>query len=211
VVAAGELEDPLPAVGGQRHAGRVVEVGDGVEELDPTAVTLETFEGCCECVGIEAVVVEGHVADVDLVLREGGEGADVGWALGHDHVARVAEHAGDQVQRLLGALGDHDVAPGAADALVPHQVGEDLAQPWVALAAGVLEGGRALVGEHLLEHVPDDVEGQRGREGHAAGEADDLGSRGDREQRPDLGGGHRAGAAGVAVTKWVVGAHDPEG
>jgi hypothetical protein len=117
----------------------------------------------------------------------------------------------DEVQRLLGAFRDHDVAAGTADALVPHELGEDLAQPRVALAAGVLEGGRALVGQHFLEHVPDGVEGERGREGHAAGEADDLGSRGDGEQRPDLGGGHRAGAAGVAVTERVIGAHELEG
>jgi hypothetical protein len=177
-------------VGGQGDAGGVVEVGDRVEELDPAPVTLETFEGCCERVGIETLAVEWHVADVDLVLRERGQRADVGGTLGHDHVAGVAEHAGDEVQRLLGTLGDHDVAAGPADALVPHQLGEDLAQARVALAPGVLEGGGAFVGQHLLEHVPDDVEGQRGRERHAAGEADDLGPRGHGEQGSDLGGGH---------------------
>ena len=92
-----------------------------------------------------------------------------------------------------------------------HQLGEDLAQPRVALTAGVLEGGRALVGHHLPEHVPDDVEGQCRREGHPAGQADDLWTGGDGEQGADLGGGHRAGAAGIAVTEGVVGAHDPEG
>jgi hypothetical protein len=79
------------------------------------------------------------------------------------------------------------------------------------LAAGVLQGGRALVGQHLVEHVADGVEGERRRERHAAGEADDLWAGGDGEQGPDLGGGHRAGAAGVAVTKRVIGAHELEG
>jgi hypothetical protein len=94
---------------------------------------------------------------------------------------------------------------------VPHQVGEDLTQPRVPLAAGVLEGGRSLLGHHLLEHLPDDVEGQRGRERHPAGQADDLRAGGDGEQGSDLRGGHRAGAAGVAVLERVVGAHELEG
>jgi hypothetical protein len=97
------------------------------------------------------------------------------------------------------------------DALVPHQVGEDLAQPRVSLAAGVLEGGRALLGHHLLEHAPDGVEGQCGREGHPAGQAHDLWAGGDGEQGADLGGGHGPGAAGVAVTEGVIGAHELEG
>jgi hypothetical protein len=151
------------------------------------------------------------VAHLDLVLGEGGEGADVGGPFGHDHVAGVAEHPGDEVEGLLGALGDDHVAAGAVDALVPHQLGEDLAQPRVALPTGVLEGGRALVGQHVGDHVPDGVEGQRGREGHAPGEADDLRTGGDGEQGSDLGGGHRAGAAGVAVTEGVIGAHELEG
>jgi hypothetical protein len=101
-VAPGDLQDPLPAAGGESHPGRVVEVGHRVEELHPAAVTLETFEGCCECVGIETLVVQRHVAHVDLVLGEGREGADVRRALGHDDVAGIAEHPGDEIQRLLG-------------------------------------------------------------------------------------------------------------
>jgi hypothetical protein len=155
---------------GQGHPGRVVEVGDRVEELDPPSVTLETFEGCRQGVGVEAVVVHRHVADLDLVLRERGQGAHVRGPLGHDHVARVAEHARDEVQGLLRALGHDHVAAGSPDPLVPHQVGEDL-----TAAAG--PPGRRRTGGRPAprrppppEHVPDDVEGQRGRERHAAGQ-----------------------------------------
>jgi hypothetical protein len=111
----------------------------------------------------------------------------------------------------LGALGDDHIAARAADALVSHQLGEHLAQAWVPLAAGVLQSGRPLLGQHLGERVTDHVEGKRSREGHATGEADDLWPGGNGEQRSDLGGGHRSGAAGVAVTKRVIGAHEPEG
>jgi len=93
---------------------------------------------------------------------------------------------------------------------VAHQLGEHLAQARVALAAPVLERARALLRQHLGEHVPDHVEGERGGERHAAREADDLRAGGDREQRPDLGGGHRAGATGVTVAEGVVGTHAPK-
>jgi hypothetical protein len=45
------------------------------------------------------------------------------------------------------------------DALVAHEVGEHLTQPRVSLAAGVLQGRRALLGQHLVEHVAHGVEG----------------------------------------------------
>jgi hypothetical protein len=151
------------------------------------------------------------VAHVNLVLGEGREGADVRRALGHDDVAGIAEHPGDEIQRLLGPFGDDHVAARAMDALVAHEVGEHLTQPRVSLAAGVLQGRRALLGHDLVEHITHGVEGERRRERHASGQADDLRSGGDGEQGPDLGSGHRAGAAGVAVTKGVIGAHDLEG
>jgi hypothetical protein len=88
-----------------------------------------------------------------------------------------------------------------------HQLGEHVTQPRVALTAGVLQRRRALLGEHLVEHVADHVEGERGRERHPAGQADHLRSRRDGEQRPDLRGGHRSGPARIAVAEGVVGTH----
>src|SRR4029453_12594642 len=151
------------------------------------------------------------MANFDLVLGEGREGADVRGALGHDHVTRITEHPAEELQRLR-APGGATPAPGRAmDALASHQLHQHVTKPWVTLAVAVLQGGRPLLAEHLLDNVADHVERQRGGEGHAAGQAHDLGAGSDGEQRTDLRGGHRPGAVGVAIEEWVVGAHSWQG
>jgi hypothetical protein len=87
-----------------------VEVRHCVEELDPVAAGPAVDQGLLQCLWDQAVLVHGDVADAGLRGLEDAEGADVGRPLGEDHVARVAEDAGDQVQALLRADSDHDLA-----------------------------------------------------------------------------------------------------
>jgi len=49
----------------------------------------------------------------------------------------------------------------------------------------------------LSDHAADGVQRERGHVGRAAGQRDDLGPGGDREQGPDLGGDHANGTFGV--------------
>jgi hypothetical protein len=90
-----QFEHAASALGGHSHAGRVVEVRDGVEELDTLALAVEPAQLLSERIGVETVIVQRRMPDLHLVLGEGREGADVGWAFGDDHVTWVAEHPGE--------------------------------------------------------------------------------------------------------------------
>ena len=56
------------------------------------------------------MLVHGDVPDPRLGGLEDAERADVGGPLGEDDVTGVAEDAGDQVEALLRADGDDDLA-----------------------------------------------------------------------------------------------------
>ena len=181
------------------HAGRVVERRDRVEELRALALGGELVERLGERLGHETAVVHRDVTDVGLVRDERLQRADVARRLAQDHVARVDEDAGDEVERLLRAGGDDDVVGVGADALQRHDLDDLLAQRRVALRAGVLQRLRAVLGDQRRGLLADDVERERGQVRHAAGERDDLGPVRDREQRADLRGGHAVGACGVGL------------
>ena len=87
-----------------------MEVRHRVEELHPVAVGAARDQRLLESLGDQAVVVHGDVPDARLGGLEDAEGTDVGRRLGEDDVAGVDEDAGDQVQPLLGADRDDDLA-----------------------------------------------------------------------------------------------------
>ena len=154
--------------------------------------------------GISPCVVHGDVPHARLGGLEDPERADVGRALGEDDVAGVDEDAGDQVQALLRADGDDDLAGrGVGDALQGHDVADPLAQPRVALTGAVLQRLGAHAGDQLADHRADGVERQGGDRGHAAGQRDHLGPADDGEQRPDLRGLHPVRACCVPVRQRV--------
>ncbi len=198
-VTPGHLEHARPPLERERHARGVVEVGDGVQQLHGAAGGVQRGEGAVEGVRVEPVVVHRGVDDLGLVGAEDPERADVAGGLGDHDVARVAEHPGDQVERLLRAGGDHDVVGVRADALLGHHRADRLAQSGITLPGAVLQRGGAGAGDQVVHHLGHGVHRQRGEVGHPAGERDHLGPAGDGEQRPDLGRRHAAGAGGVAV------------
>ena len=150
------------------------------------------------------MVVHGDVPDPRLRRLEDAEGAHVGRALGEDDVAGVDEDAGDQVQTLLGADGDDDLAGrGVGDALERHDVADPLAQPGIALAGAVLQGLGAHAGDEVADHRADGVERQGGDGRHAAGQRDHLGPADDGEQGADLRGLHPVRACCVPVGQGV--------
>ena len=65
------------------------------------------------------MLVHRDVDDLALVGAEDAERTDVAGRLAEHHVARIAEHPGDQVETLLRADGDHDVVGVGGDVLQP--------------------------------------------------------------------------------------------
>ena len=198
-----DRQDLLAARLGQRDAGRVVEVGHGVEELGCLARGPHAGQRLAQRLGHQPVGVHGDVDDLGLVGREGPERTDVGGGLGDHHVTRVDEDPGHQVQGLLAADRDDDVLGGGVHALERHDLADQLAQLRVALARAVLQGLGAAGGDQLADELADGVQRQRRQVGHAAGQADHLRTGGDREQGPDLRGGHPVRALGVPVGEGV--------
>jgi hypothetical protein len=138
------------------------------------------------------VVVHRDVPDVGLVAGQRPDAADVGRALGEHDVAGVEEALGDQLQRLLAADGDDQVVGVRRDALVVHDLDQQLAQLRAALAAAVLQRGRAGVADHRA--TTSSTASRSSAEVSGIPPAKDtISGRGrDGEQRPDLRGAHPA-------------------
>src|ERR1035438_5845921 len=112
-VTVADLDDRRPARQGHRGAGGVVEVRDGVEELDPSAGGLQAQDALLKGLWDETVVIGGDVGDLRLVGRKHPKRTDVARGLGEYHIAGVDEDASDQVQGLLGP-GCHDDVVGVS-------------------------------------------------------------------------------------------------
>ena len=194
-----DLQHPGPPLQGLGDAGRVVEVGDRVEELGLLAGRAQRGHRLAERDRVETVLVHGHVHDLALVGPEHAERTDVAGGLAQHHVARVAEDPGDQVETLLGADGDGDVVGVRADALELHHLADRLPEHRLALAGAVLHGTTAVGDHQIVQGVADHVERQVGDVGHPAGQRDDLRTVGHGEQGADGRGGHAVGASGVPV------------
>ena len=171
---------------GQHHHGRL-------------ALGLEPGDVLLERLGDETVGVAGHVHHVRLVGREDPESADIGRGLGDHDVARVEEHAGHEVERLLGPGRHDDVVGVGVDPLERHDLQQLVAQPLVALARGVLQRREPLVVQQPLHRVPDQVHGQGADVRHTPGQGDHLRAGGDGEQGADLGDLHPGGACGIGL------------
>ena len=190
------LRAPL---GRQRDPGRVVEVRDRVEELDLLAGRPDRGDRLLQRLRLDAVVVHRDVNDLALVRAENAQRTDVRRRLADHHVARIAEHPGDQVDRLLAADRDDDVVRMGVDALEPHHVADLVAQRRIALTGAVLHRGGAVVDHQVADRAADHVERQTADVRHPARERDHLRPAGDREQGPDLRCGHALGPCCVPV------------
>ena len=109
VALGGQLHQTAAALERERRSPRVAEVGHDVEELGPPALRGQPVDQGFELVHHQAGGVHGSVQHGGLIGAEGGERAGVRGPLGQDHVTRVDEGLGHQVDGLLAPGGDQDV------------------------------------------------------------------------------------------------------
>jgi hypothetical protein len=145
------------------------------------------------------VLVHRDVDNLGLIAAKRRQRPDIGGGLHQDDVTGIDEEPGHEVERLLGAGGDHDVVRMSAHALQGHHLTDLFAQAWVALAGAVLQRDRAAFGDEFVHDLGHGVQRQCGHTRHATGEGDHLRARRHREQRADLRRGHPLGPGRVAV------------
>ena len=191
-VVARELDERLAPLGRHAHAGRVLVVGDRVEQLRPKA----GHELPLELVDLQPVVVERHDLDLRREAPERHQRAEVGRAFDHDGVARVEERLAGELERLDRAARDHQLVVGGAAALRrvdPSR--ERVERTGKPARRRVLERARLFRLGELGEQLRRALARERPRVGESAGEGDQSGHF---EQREDLGDplAHAAAGAG---------------
>jgi len=96
VVLTGQLEQAAPALSRHRDAAGVLEIRDGVAELQARVVLADTLELLFQKIHAHAVLVEGDRAHIGLEGGEGLKSSQIGGALGNDDVVGVDESLGDE-------------------------------------------------------------------------------------------------------------------
>ena len=109
-VPAGELDELLAPAAGETDPGRVLVVGDRVDELGPQPIRETPFQ----VVHVEPVVVQRNGDERRLEAPERLDRAQVGRTLDDDDVAGVQERLADQLERLDRAARDQQLVLGGA-------------------------------------------------------------------------------------------------
>ena len=165
-------------------AGGVLEIGDDVDHLH----ALGGGQDLLQLGHDHAAVVGGNFDELGFTGLEGVDGAQIGGALQQHHIAGVQEHAGGEIQTLLGTGGHKDVILIGVDVvLCQHTLGDLLTQTGIALGGRILQSHAAVFlhnGHGGLHHL---LHGKQLGSGHTAGKGDDVGLRGQLQQLADLG------------------------
>ena len=192
VVAAGQVNQLLPALRAHRQAGGVLVVGDRVDDLRSQPAGQQV----CEHVDPHPGVVDGHAAHVGLVAAERHQPAQVGRRLDDDDVAGIDVALGEQFHAVDAAAGDHQLARAGGPAVGGRQPpGDVIPDAGQALGGRVLQRHPRLVGDQAGGDVGQGAGLERGRLGEPAGERDDVGGAGQGEDRRDLRAAQRVRAA----------------
>ena len=192
-VAAGQRDQLLPPRQRHRQPGRVLEVGDRVEDLRPQTAR----EQCAELVDAQSCVVDRDAVHVGLVAAEGHDRAEVGRRLDDDHVARVEVGLGDQLHAVDAAAGDHQLAGARRPALERGEpAGDVVADAGDSLGRRVLQRDGRIGGDQPLRDLGERLRRERLRRGEPAGERDHVGRAGQGEDRGDLPAAERLRAPG---------------
>ena len=156
-VFPGDIQHHAAALKGSGSAGRVLEVGDGVDEFCGGVVDERLFEQ----LGNNAVVVHGNADEPYAVASECVQRTDEGGILAEDHIALVAEYLSCCFDGLLRAGSDNEHISVAEQSVFAEVLFKAPAQRRVALGNGILEGVYRLLGEYVGGELCDNVRGER--------------------------------------------------
>ena len=122
----------------------------------------------------QAVVVAGHAEVFRTVDVERLERAEIGGRLDQDAIAGVDQQLADEVERLLGTGGDHDVLGLRLDAVAGSVPRDHLAQRLVTFGGAILQGLVGILVEHCGAGLAETLHGKNIGSWQASGEGDDL-------------------------------------
>ncbi len=206
-VLVGQLQQAAPALGVHGHPAGILEIRDGVAELQARIALADALEFGLQEIHAHAVLVEGNGADIGLEGGEGLQRPQIGGALGDDDVARVDEGLGDEREGLLGPRCNENLVSLHANAQIAHHIGEHGPQAGQAVGGAVLQRhgpglGTFHRGQHGAAHV---LLRQKRHGGHAARQRDHVVARGGGEEVAHRRGSHDAHAMGDLVARGVEG------
>ena len=120
-VFVGKQNQLVPAAFRQRHARRILEVGQHVHELRTGA------EAGIELLGEQTIIVDGHGDILRAVDIECLQGAQVGGGFDQDAVAAVDQQFADQIERLLRTGSDEHILGTGHNAVAGKVASDHLA------------------------------------------------------------------------------------
>ena len=179
-VAARQLDERFAALGGQAHPGRVLVVGDRVQQLRAHPRRERRSSSSTSSPSSSS----GTTAIWALEPAERHQRAEVCRRLDDDQVARIEEGLADELERLDRAARDHQLVvrgPPALRRLDPS--GERVERPGEPARRRVLECARLAGLGELGEELRGALARERPRIGEPAGERDQARHR---KQREDL-------------------------
>jgi hypothetical protein len=206
-VLVGQFQQTAPALGVHGHATGVLEVRNGVAELQARIALADALELGLQEIHAHAVLVEGDGADIGLEGGEGLQRPQIGGALGDDDVTGIDEGLGYEREGLLGPRCNENLVSLHANAQIAHHIGEHGPQAGQTVGGAVLQRhgpglGTFHRGQHGAAHV---FFGQERHGGHAARQRDHVVARGGGEEVAHRRGSHDAHAMGDLVARGVEG------
>ena len=203
--AAAQGQEGLPVGLGAAPAGGILERGHGVDQGRRLPVHQGGQGG-----QVHPLRAQGDPHRLQAVEPHQGQGLFIGGRF-HRHLPpRLRQHPEDQVQALLGTMGDQDLLGGGGDPVDAQAPGQVLAQGWIALAVAVAQEGLPLPAQHLVHAGPERFHGQQARIQAQRAEVDDSRFPGRPRRRRPFRHQALAGAGGLALPGEGLG-RDPAG
>ena len=190
---AGHVDDLLTPLDIHGHSGRVLEVGDGVDELGFLAHGAEGGHyGLCLL-----VIADTH--GTSLIGPDGLKRAQVRGQTAENGVAGVDENPGNQVKCLLGSGGDEDILYIHLHTFLLVLLGYLLSQGHAALCRTVLENLCGLLVHQLVHDLLEVVHGESDCVGETTAERNDFRPVGHVQEVADSGPSHALGIVGKVI------------
>ena len=154
-VFAAETQHLVAPFHTEHRAGRVLQGGDGVDELGSDAIVPKVRECGGQGVHAHAVLVQRHADHVHLQLAPPANHALISEELGYDRVTGFEQHFVDELDALIGTRGNEDILVGRPQAAIVCQfLDQEPAQPGVALRTAF-----HVIGRQVLAFLPQHASG----------------------------------------------------